>query len=282
MPEAIPSVDVAAFRRARVRTLAVRATLALAALGLLGLAAWAGSGLDVPPENALPQGRSGVVVVDLSRSIGDAPERALVRALKRLDSPDSRLGLVMFSDIAYELFPPGTPGTELRPIERFFQPIPHRKTSSGDPVYPVTPWDDSFRGGTQISTGIQAGWDALKRDGIRNGAILLISDLATEPDDIQHVADLAIAMRRANVDTRILGLDPKPNDKALFAQMFGADSFVTAATPVGVGGLAHRIRARLTAPLPWALVGAALALLGALAVNELACGRLALPAGRSA
>ena len=282
MPEAIPSVDVAAFRRARVRTLALRATLALAALGLLALAAWAASGLDVPPENALPQGRSGVVVVDLSRSIGADPERALVRALKRLDSPDSRLGLVMFSDIAYELLPPGTPGTELRPIERFFEPLRHRKTSSGEPVFPVTPWDDSFRGGTQISTGIQAGWDALKRDGIRGGAILLVSDLATEPDDIQHVADLAIAMRRADVEMRILGLDPKPNDKALFARMFGADSFVPAATPVGVGGLAHRIRARLTAPLPWGLVGAALALLAALAANELVCGRLALPAGRSA
>ena len=89
-------------------------------------------------------------------------------------------------------------------------------------------------------------------------------------------------MRRADVEMRILGLDPKPNDKALFARMFGADSFVPAATPVGVGGLAHRIRARLTAPLPWGLVGAALALLAALAANELVCGRLALPAGRSA
>ena len=235
----------------------------------------------MPPESALPQGRSGVVVVDVSRSIGVSPERTLLRALKRLDSPDGRLGLVLFSDIAYELFPPGTPGTELRPIERFFRPLKGRKTSSGDPVFPVTPWDDSFRGGTQISTGIKAAWDALKRDGIRNGAILLVSDLATEPDDIQHVAELGIAMRRAGVEMRILGLAPKPSDKALFGRIFGADSFVDEAPPVGVGGLAHRLRARLTAPLPWALVGAALGLLAALAANELVCGRLALP-GRTA
>src|SRR4029077_17752835 len=135
------------------------------ALASLGLAAWAAAGLDVPPESALPQGRSGVVVVDLSRSISANSERTLVRALKRLDSPDGRLGLVVFSDIAYELFPPGTPGTELRPSAPSSEPLPRGKTSAGEPVYPVTPWDDSFRGGTQISTGIKAGWDALKRDG---------------------------------------------------------------------------------------------------------------------
>jgi hypothetical protein len=236
----------------------------------------------VPPESALPQGRSGVVVVDLSRSIGVKPERMLLRALQRLDSPDGRLGLVIFSDTAYELLPPGTPGSELRPIERFFRPLPGRKTNGGEPVFPVTPWDESFRGGTQISTGIQAGWDALKRDGIRNGALLLVSDLATEPDDIQHVADLGIAMHRANVQVRILGLNPKPGDKALFARIFGGDTFVPEAQPVGVAGLAHRIRARLTAPLPWALVGAALGLLAALAANELLCGRLVLPARRTA
>src|SRR5712691_6787625 len=205
---AVPVADVATFARARRRTLALRAGLGLTALALLGLAAWSASGLDVPPESALPQGRSGVVVVDLSRSIGATPEKTLLRALLRLDSPDGRLGLVVFSDIAYELLPPGSPGVELRPMERFFRPIPGRKDESGEPVFPVTPWDESFRGGTRISTGIAAGWNALKREQIRNGAILLVSDLATEPDDIQQVADLGTAMRRENVEVRILGLNP--------------------------------------------------------------------------
>jgi hypothetical protein len=258
----------------------LRATLALAVLALLGLAVWSATSVDVPAESALPQGRSGVVVVDLSRSIGAEPERLLLRALQRLDSPDGRLGLVVFSDTAYQLLPPGSPGSELKPIEHFFEPT-GRTNSAGEPVFPAAPWDDSFRGGTRISTGLAAGWQALRRERIRNGAILLVSDLATEPDDLQRVADLGVSMERHNVQVRILGLDPKPNDRGLFGRIFGDNAFVSEASPVGVAGFAHRIEARLSAPLPWTLVAAALLLLAVLGANEVLCGRLVLP-GRSA
>jgi hypothetical protein len=223
----------------------------------------------------LPQGRSGVVVLDLSRSIGARPAKGVLRALRRLDSCDGRLGLVVFSDTAYELLPPGSPGCELKRIERFFDPIRYDK--SGDPVFPVTPWDENFRGGTRISSGLALGWQSLKRAGVPNGAILIVSDLATEPDDLQEVVETGIAMRRAHVLVRILGLNPKPGDRALFARVFGSDAFVAEAAPVGAAGAVRRIASELKAPLPWALVVAALALLGALAANEVLCGRLTLP-----
>jgi hypothetical protein len=278
---ALPVVGADAFARARRRTLFLRVALGIVAFALLGLAAWSATFASVPAESALPQGRSGVVVVDLSRSIGPKPEHLLLDAFKRLDSPDGRLGLVVFSDIAYELLPPGSPGSELKAMERYFEPT-GRVDHEGDPIYPDTPWDETFRGGTRVSTGLAAGWAALKRARIRDGAILLVSDLATEPEDVQKVADLGVAMHRQNVQVRVLGLAPRSTDRAIFARIFGDDVFMGNAQPVGVAGFAHRVAARLTAPLPWTLVGVALLLLGVLAANELLCGRLVLPVRGSA
>jgi hypothetical protein len=273
---AVPVADFAALASAKRRTLIVRAVLGGGAVGLLVLAVVVAHGLEAPIENVLPQGRSGVVVLDLSRSIGATPAGEVLKALRRLDSPDQRLGLVVFSDTAYELLPAGSPGTELRPIERFFAPIPGR-LRRGKPVFPVSPWDDSFRGGTRISTGLRVGWEMLRREGIRNGAVLLVSDLATEANDLPNVVALGNSMRGAHVPVRILALGPRPSDRRLFERIFGSDAFVPEAEPLGTGGLLHRAGVALTAPLPWTLVFAALALLGVLAANELLNGRLTLP-----
>jgi hypothetical protein len=275
--DAVPVADLAPFERARRRTLLLRVVLGGAALVLLALAVVVARGLGAPTEGVLPQGRSGVVVLDLSRSIGARPTEEIRKALGRIDSADDRLGLVVFSDTAYELLPPGSPGAELRPIERFFTPVPGTRKSNGDPTFPVSPWDESFRGGTRISTGMRVAWDALRRDGITNGAVLLISDLASEAGDLPSVVALGNAMHAADVPVRILALQPRPADRRLFARIFGAGAFVAEAEPLGEGGgFLHRIRGASSAPLPWALVVAALALLGVLAANELLCGRLGI------
>jgi hypothetical protein len=280
-PEAaVPSVDAGAFGSARRRTLALRIVLGGGALALLGLAVAQAHGLDAPAETIIPQGRSGVVVLDLSRSIGAGPAQEVRKAIRRLDAPDERLGLVVFSDTGYELLPPGSPGTELQPFERFFVPLPG-SAAGAKAVFPVSPWDESFRGGTRISTGLAAGRRALQRGHIRNGAILLVSDLATEPEDLQNMVSLGIELRRAHVPVRILALAPKQADRELFARIFGADAFVPEASSVGVRGIVDRLRTELTAPLPWHLVLASLALIVLLAANELLCGRLAIPEART-
>lgn len=275
-PDAIASVDATAFGRARTRTLALRLALALLTLALLALAVLAARDLQPPPQDVLPQGRSGVVVLDLSRSIGAGPAHAVRTALGRLDSPSQRLGLVVFSDTAYELFPPGSPGTELRPILRFFNPVHNAKL--GDRAGLLTsPWDDSFRAGTQISGGLWEGMLALQRAHVRNGTVLLVSDLADEPDDLQKLVPLVIQMQRQHMHLKILALDPTPTDRNLFARLAGENAFVGAPPSLGVGGVLHRVAQRLSKPLPWTLAACALALLVALALNELACGRLELP-----
>ncbi len=281
-PDAISTVDARSFDGARRRTLALRAALGLVIVALLAVGVYDALGLQAPSEDVLPQGKSGVVVLDLSRSIGIGPARAVRKALARVDSPSQRLGLVVFSDTAYELFPPGSPGTELRSILRFFVPA-HGGKPSDRAGLPVSPWDESFRAGTQISGGLWEGMQALNRAHVRNGTVLLISDLADEPDDMQKLVPLVIQMQRAHVKLKILPLDPAPNDRNLFQRLAGKDAFVDQPPSLGIGGVLHRIGERLSRPLPWGLVMCALALLAALGLNELFCGRLELPVdGRTA
>ncbi len=40
------------------------------------------------------------------------------RTLRRLVAEEASIGLVVFSDVPYELLPPGTPAAELRPLLR--------------------------------------------------------------------------------------------------------------------------------------------------------------------
>jgi len=278
----IPSVDAGSFEPARVRTGAIRAALGLACLGLLAFAVYVALGLEAPAGTVIPQGRSGVIVLDLSRSIGTVPGLLVRRALTRLNSPEQRVGLVVFSDTAYELLPPGTPGNELNPVIRFFTPVRGRKDRGHQSVLPTSPWDDTFRSGTQISTGLRAGWTALRRDHIHDGTLVLVSDLADEADDVQNLVPLVIQMQKQGIQVKILGLDPTPTDKNLFARLVGNDAFVPEVPASGVNGVVDAFSSALNRPLPWALIGCALALLLALGANELLCGRLELPARGSA
>jgi hypothetical protein len=268
-------VDARTFERARRRTLLLRSAFAAVTLTLLALAVLAARDLQPPPQDVLPQGRSGVIVLDLSRSIGAGPAKAVRSALERLASPSQRLGLVVFSDTAYELFPPGSPGTELQPVIRFFTRIRAQVTDRSG--FLPSPWDDNFRAGTQISNGLWEGMQALRRGHVRHGTVLLVSDLADEPDDVPKLVPLVIAMQRAHIDIKILALNPLPGDRNLFARMVGDQAFVGSPPSLGVGGVLHRLGRRLAEPLPWSLAACALALLLALGANELACGRLELP-----
>jgi hypothetical protein len=141
-------------------------------------------------------------------------------------------------------------------------------------VLPKSPWDDTFRAGTQISVGLAAGAQALRRAHIRNGALLLVSDLADQPDDLKKLVPLVISLQKQHVPIRVLPLNPRPSDRNLFARLVGTSGFVNEAPSLGVGGALHNVRTELTKPLPWALVACALALLVALGLNELFCGRL--------
>jgi hypothetical protein len=197
------------------------------------------------------------------------------RALTRFAQPGQRIGLVMFSDTGYTLLPPGTPGTQLRPLLLFLRPFrqaPHSKKFS----LPASPWDEVFRGGTRVSAGLTAAARAFSRHGRAHGAILLMSDLNTLPDDLPRVADAIVRLRAAGIALRIIPLHAAPADRALFERLAGKSAFVPTSS-LGRGGLRGTVEAALRKPVPGGLVGAAIALLALLALNELWCGRLLGP-----
>ena len=124
---AFPSAETEPLRRVVRRTTIIRFGLALALVAALALAFLAARDSDVRHAPLVPSGTTGVVVLDLSASVYEA---AFGSTLQKMARQGERAGLVVFSDSAYEVLPPGTPGRELLPFLRFFRPDPNSTTGS--------------------------------------------------------------------------------------------------------------------------------------------------------
>ncbi len=207
-------------------------------------------------------------MLDLSLSIVDDQSGIVRRTLQTLVEADAPVGLVVFSDIPYELLPPGTPAKELRPLIRMLTPDADGKV--------VNPWSDAFRAGTRISTALDLAHDMLVGDRVNDGSILLVSDLETAPDDVPDTAKVLRAIQRSGTPVRLLALGPSSDARALFGGILGPGAF----TPIvdGPARAAEPPDARRR-PLPKTLLLLGLLFLVALAAHERYAGRLALPTG---
>jgi von Willebrand factor type A domain len=270
---AIPLATTADLAAPVRRTLALRIGIAVALVVLALAASETGRSNAAAARGLLPGGGSGVLVLDVSRSIKPSANRTIVNVLQQLINSQSRVGLVAFSDIAYELFPPGTPSRELRPLLRFFAPLP--APQAGADSGPPNPWTSSFSGGTQISRGLILAHDALARAGNPHGSILLVSDLDTAPDDVPRVAQTFNTFRAEGVKFRIVPLTPRPDNLSLFQNLAGKGAFVphVASIRSGVGDTEGALRGKV----PWSLIVVAALVLLALAANEHWNGRLPVP-----
>ncbi len=267
---AVGTHDVRSFRGAARRTLALRVLFAGGAVLLLAAAVSSARDLDTRDRGLLPTGTTGVVVLDLSLSILDDQSGVVRRTLQTLVDGDSPVGLVIFSDVPYELLPPGTPAKELEAVIRLLTP-----TAGGNVV---SPWSDTFRSGTRISTALQLARDMLVGDRVKDGSILLVSDLETAPDDVPETAKVLRAIQRSGTPVRLLALGPSSDARALFGGILGPGAFapltegpVRAPEPPDAG----------RRPLPKTMLLLGLLFLVALAAHERYAGRLALPARRA-
>ena len=120
-PRAIPLADLRELRLPLLRTALVRLGLALVLIALLA-GAWMLVRDDDPAKGAalIPGSEGGVIVLDLSASIGSTPHLRTANALRYVQQTRQSFGLVMFSDTAYEAVPPGTSHTEMAPYMRYF------------------------------------------------------------------------------------------------------------------------------------------------------------------
>ena len=108
--QGIPLFDVANLAEPVRRTAVVRWALATALVATLLAAAWLARDPGAAAVRIAQGGESGVVVLDMSASIGSA-RRRLTEPFEYLAATGQDFGLVLFSSVAYEAIPPGTAST---------------------------------------------------------------------------------------------------------------------------------------------------------------------------
>lgn len=254
--------------RPRLRTEALRILLALALMGTLALLYLTARSAGAGRAAVFPAGtNTGVVVLDMSASISGPTYARVATTLRGIAAANQSVGLVMFSDSAYELLPPNSPPAALTQFVPFFVPLRYYGST---PVFAQGPWD-MFMGGTRIATGLIAAESALKRAGVRHGAILLASDLDDAQADDALLEAEAVRLRHDHIPVRIVPLFASAPDKAHFAALFGNNVFVD---PKVFTHTATRHTQAIAAPAPWALVGLGALLILLLAANERWNGRL--------
>jgi len=219
---AVETHDAGAFRRSSWRTRIVRAVLAVAAVACVAAAAASARSGDVHVQSVLPTRSTGVIVLDLSLSVQDKDYNRLRGALEHLIAADAPVGLIIFSDAPYELLPPGTPAHELQPILRLLTP-PERGQ-------PVNPWSDAFRGGTRISSALVMARDMIERDHIRNGSVLLITDLETAPEDVEDFLAALRSFRTKGIPVKIVPLSAGHEAVTSVKAVLGPNAFAPQAS----------------------------------------------------
>ena len=277
----IPVADAGLLAGAIRRTTIVRFGLLAALLALAGVAVWRAAGLETRAVAFLPANSTTIVVLDQSRSVYIADYKTIGAILTRVVQGDPSVGLVAFSDTAYEMLPPGSHGSDLKALLRFYRPT--RVGSNIDPAtsFAASPWDNVFSGGTKISAGLELAREMVERDHIKRATILLVSDLETAGEDRPAFAAALIRIRHdPRLTLRIAPLYAISGERAFVARFVPRDAFVKPAQ-IKAHGRAEP-RRRLLAHTPWALIVVGGLLLLALAANELLCGRLDLRRPREA
>ena len=219
---ALPIADVGRFDRSarRTRLLGLGLATALVVAAVAAVAASPGTA----GRRFLPSGTAGIVVLDVSSSIRPQTYYRIEQTLATIAATRARLGLVLFSDVAYEALPPGTPAAELRPMLRFFAPPSGTIAQGFDNATPRTPWDQWFSAGTRISSGLFLAAHLLQQEHVKRGAVILISDLADDPPDTEPLSEAVLLLQQQGVPLEIVELDPSRQNAEYFRRLLGTDA----------------------------------------------------------
>lgn len=256
MSAGIPLADARVLRRRARPARALTALLAAAALGCAVAALLVARSPRTLTLVPLGHNANAVLVLDLSASISADTFSRIAGTLRTLSASGGRFALVVFSDLAYEALPPGTPAADLTPLVRFFT-IPRQHGRAG-PNFPSNPWADTFTGGTSISAGMALGLQiALAQQ--PHATVVLVSDLDDDPADLPALAGVLAEDRRDHVPVRVVGLNPATEDVAFFSAALGSNARITYAPTL------DQAAPQQTTGFPWVLV--ALAVVAAIALG---------------
>lgn len=241
-------------------TTVLRIVLGLALVGLLAAAFFAAD-RHRPPGALLPGDRSPIVALDVSWSVSYSRSKLIARTMREFSESGRRLGLVLFSDTAYEALPPGTRSIALGPFLRFF-----------DGSEETNPWRATYSAGTRIGAALDRARQMLHDGHIENGAVVLISDLADSPNDEPDLARALIDYENEGIPIRMVAVDPQPEDVRYFREALrpGGGS-VTTLHSAGTGAI---VGANSSGRLPVGLIVAACLIALLLALNEQMLGTL--------
>ena len=214
--EGLPIADARALEPAARRSRAIRVALAVGLVTSVTAAAFAVP--DAHGRRFLPADTVGIVVLDLSSSIRPSTYRLIGQELRDLASTDQRVGVVYFSDVAYEAMPPGTPASELRSVARYFDSSTVKHDATGYPL-PRSPWEQWFSAGTSISSGLGLAADLLAERHVRRGGVVLISDLADDPGDLRSLGRTISLYEQRHLPLRVVALDPAPEDRQFWIEL---------------------------------------------------------------
>jgi hypothetical protein len=262
----LPLADAPRLRRAVLRTRALRLTLAGVLLATVAVAALAGRHPPTSTRPYLPAGSDGIVVLDLSASISNDTFQRIGQTLRELSAANGRYGLLVFSDVAYEALPPGSPAANLAPYARFFT-LP-RAGGGFLPAFPTNPWTNSFTGGTRIAAGLGLALRIIEGQHLKRPGVILVSDLDDDPGDIKSLTGVALAYRTLRIPVHIVGLNPEASDEQFFTRLLERTATVEHARLPGQ----RSVRTGPAVPQTLAVLTLLIAL--ALAVNELWSARL--------
>jgi hypothetical protein len=250
----------------------VRAVLAVVLVALVLAAAAAARHPAVDHPSALPVRSGDIVVLDLSASISSDTFSRIGETLRKLVSTNGRYGLVVFSNVAYEALPPGTPASALRPLIRFFT-VPSTPSPGGATTLPTNPWTLSFSSGTRISAGLDLAHRIVLANRLPHAHVVLISDLADDPQDVQNLNDVLVneyGTGRGHTPLRVVALNATPDDEAFFNRV--ANAATADATPAPAQPSLPPAFPAST--LAWTLIAAIAATALLLACHELWAARL--------
>src|SRR4051794_3375590 len=134
-----------------MRTSVARVVLALALAATLAAIVFVARDAGSGRAAVFPEGTdSGIVALDMSASIAGPVYARVASTLQGIVDANQSIGLVMFSDTAYELLPPNSPPGALLEFIRYFTPIAFDGSA---PQFPQSPWD-VFSGGTRIAAAL--------------------------------------------------------------------------------------------------------------------------------
>jgi hypothetical protein len=267
---AVQLADLKELHAAAQRTSLLRLALAFALAGTLAALVLVSRSAGTGRAAVFPQGTStGIVALDMSASIAGPIYARVATTLKGIVAANQSIGLVMFSDTAYELLPPNSPPGSLLQFIRFFIPTGYL---GGTPLFAQSPWND-FSGGTRTAAGLTEARRALQRAHVKHGAILLVSDLDDAAGDQPALLAETLKLRRAHIPVRIVPLFAAPANARLFAALFGSNAFVN---PSVFTHTARRRAQAVSGAAPWLLLGLGVVLVLLLAGNERWNGRLVM------